>query len=122
MREPGSHDGLGTISRKQGLVVGIAAAGIFGVSVAFGSEPIGTALALSFLVICCVTIICWPLRDGQAFFPYLALISGVHAVASFTLASGVGGKLTYVLVPFIFVDIFVNVYALKWIIGRSSSG
>jgi len=77
-------------------------------------------LALSFLVVCCVTIICWPLRNGQAFFPYLVFISGVHAVASFTLASHVGGKLTYVLAPFIFVDIFANVYALRWIIVRSS--
>lgn len=122
MRESGSPDGLGTISRKQGLIVGIAAAAIFGVSVAIGSEPIGTALALSFLVICCVMIICWPLREGRAFFAYLALISVLHVAASFTFASNVAGKPTYMLIPFIFIDIFANVYALKWMVGRSSSG
>lgn len=107
MRVPGSPDGLGTISRKQGLIVGIAAAVIFGISVAIGSESMGTALALSFLVICCVMIICWPLKEGRAFFPYLAIISVAHVAASFTFASNVEGKLTYVLVPLIFLDIFL---------------
>jgi hypothetical protein len=121
MNDQKSSDELGTISRKQGFIVGAIAAAIFIASVVAGFERIGTALALSVLVIVCVGIICWPLRSRTAFYLYLALISGIHLIVSFTLADSVNGKLTYMLVPFIFIDIFLNVYLLKAIVGPRSS-
>jgi hypothetical protein len=116
-----SSDGLGTVSRKKGLIVGAIASLVFIISVVAGAERIGTALALSVLVVSCVGIICWPLNNGMAFYLYVVAVSGVHLVASFAFADSVNGKVTYLLVPFIFVDIFVNVYLLKGICGYKTN-
>ncbi|WP_448658099.1 hypothetical protein ACPVPU_11620 [Sphingomonas sp. CJ99] len=122
MRESEHAHRLGTVSRKQGLTVGVGAAALFIASLFIWQEPVATTLSLSFVIVCCVSIICWPLRHEKAFSPYMISISILHVAASFMISPYVEGKLTYLLTPFVFLDIFANVYALKWMIGSQLKG
>jgi hypothetical protein len=86
-------DSLGTISRKQGLVVGLLAAAIWLIALAAGDERLGTALALSVLCVSCVAIICWPLRLHSGFYAYVVVVSVMHMAASLMLSDRIVGKI-----------------------------